>query len=85
MVPCASNRFFLFACWRPSRFDLGLLKQSPVLAFLTRDKRLALFTVFLGLGVVVTMNCLTDSIFQSAVSLRAYMVITLFFLKARDA
>lgn len=63
----------------------GLLMQSPVLAFLARDKRLALFPVFLGLGVVVTLNCLTDSIFQSAVSLQAYMVITLFFLKARDA
>ena len=63
----------------------GLILQSPVLIFLKRTKRLTLFPVFLGLGVVVTLNCFTDSIFQSAVSVQAFMVTTLLFLKASDA
>ncbi len=63
----------------------GLILQSPVLIFLKRTKRSALFPVFLGLGVVVTLNCFTDSIFQSAVSVQAFMVTTLLFLKASDA
>lgn len=63
----------------------GLIMQSPVLIFLKRTKRSALFPVFLGLGVVVTLNCFTDSIFQSAVSVQVFMVTTLLFLKASDA
>lgn len=63
----------------------GLILQSPVLIFLKRTKRSALFPIFLGLGVVVTLNCFTDSIFQSAVSVQAFMVTTLLFLKASDA
>jgi hypothetical protein len=63
----------------------GLLMQSPVLAFLSVAKRSAFFPVFLGLGVVVTLNCFTDSIFQSGVSVQAFMLITLLFLRASDA
>ncbi len=62
----------------------GLLMQSPVLAFLKGRKEYALFPAFLGLGVVVTLNCLTDSIFQSAVNVQIFMAALLFFLKARD-
>lgn len=63
----------------------GVLIQSPVLIFLKRQNRGALFPAFLGLGVVVTLNCLTDSIFQSAVSVQVFMVATLLFLRASDA
>lgn len=63
----------------------GVLIQSPVLIFLKRQNRSALFPAFLGLGVVVTLNCLTDSIFQSAVSVQVFMVATLLFLRASDA
>jgi hypothetical protein len=63
----------------------GLIMQSPMLIFLKRTKRSALFPVFLGLGVVVTLNCFTDSIFQSAVNVQVFMVTTLLFLKASDA
>lgn len=62
----------------------GLVFQSPVLAFLGRARRAALFPAFLGLGVVVTMNCFTDSIFQSAVAVQVFMLTTLLFLKASD-
>ena len=62
----------------------GLIMQSPVLIFLKRTKRSALFPVFLGLGVVVTLNCFTDSIFQSVVSVQVFMVATLLFLKASE-
>ena len=62
----------------------GLLMQSAVLAFFTSVKRSTLFPVFLGLGVVVTMNCLTDSIFQSAVNVQMFMATTLIFLRASD-
>jgi O-antigen ligase len=62
----------------------GLLMQSPVLALLSAAKRSALFPAFLGLGVVVTLNCLTDSIFQSGVSVQAFMLTTLLFLRASD-
>lgn len=63
----------------------GLILQSPVLAFLSRARRSTFFPAFLGLGVVVTMNCLTDSIFQSAVNVQVFMVATLIFLRASDA
>ena len=63
----------------------GLAMQGVVFEFVIRAKRSALFPVFLGLGVVVTMNCLTESVFQSAVSLQVFMAATLFFLKASDA
>ena len=62
----------------------GLVFQSPVLAFLGRARRAALFPAFLGLGVVVTMNCFTDSIFQSAVAVQVFMLTTLLFLRASD-
>lgn len=63
----------------------GLIMQSSVVPFMKRSTLSALFPVFLGLGVVVTLNCLTDSIFQSAVSVQAFMVTTLLFLRASDA
>lgn len=63
----------------------GLVLQSPVLAFLSRSKISTFFPAFLGLGVVVTMNCLTDSIFQSGVNVQVFMVATLIFLRASDA
>ena len=63
----------------------GLIMQSPVLAFLKSTNRSAMLPAFLGLGVVVTMNCLTDSIFQSGVNVQVFMVATLIFLRASDA
>lgn len=63
----------------------GIIMQSSALAFMKSAKRSALFPVFLGLGVVVTLNCTTDSIFQSAVSVQVFMVTTLLFLRACDA
>jgi hypothetical protein len=63
----------------------GLILQSPVLAFLNSKNRSALFPAFLGLGVVVTMNCLTDSVFQSAVNVQGFMAATLVFLRASDS
>jgi len=63
----------------------GLVMQSPTLSLLTSAKRPLLFPVFLGLGVVVTLNCFTDSIFQSAVSVQVFMAATLIFLRASDA
>lgn len=63
----------------------GLIMQSPVLAFVTSAKRSALFPAFLGLGVVVTLNCMTDSIFQSAVNVQIFMAATLIFLRAGGA
>ena len=63
----------------------GLMMQSPVFAFIRADKRLMFFPTFLGLGVVVTLNCFTDSIFQSAVNVQVFMATTLFFLRASDA
>ena len=60
-------------------------KDLHKLAFLGRARRSTLFPAFLGLGVVVTMNCLTDSIFQSAVNVQVFMVATLVFLRASDA
>lgn len=63
----------------------GLIMQSPVLAFLKSAKRSTMLPAFLGLGVVVTMNCFTDSIFQSAVNVQVFMAATLIFLRASDA
>ena len=62
----------------------GLLMQSSSLAFLSPEKRSVFFPAFLGLGVVVTMNCFTDSIFQSGVSVQVFMLTTLLFLRASD-
>ena len=62
----------------------GLVMQSPILAFVGAVKRSILFPAFLGLGVVVTMNCFTDSIFQSGVSVQVFMLTTLLFLRASD-
>lgn len=63
----------------------GLAMQSPVLAFLTKTKARVFVPAFFGLGVVVTLNCLTDSIFQSAVNVQAFMLVTLLFLKTTEA
>jgi hypothetical protein len=63
----------------------GLIMQSTVLAFLGSKKRAIFFPAFLGFGLVVTMNCFTDSIFQSAVNVQIFMVATLIFLRASDA
>jgi hypothetical protein len=62
----------------------GVLMQSPVMTFVSAANRSALFPAFLGLGVVVTMNCLTDSIFQSGVAVQTFMAMLLFFLRASD-
>lgn len=62
----------------------GVLMQSPVLAFVGSVRRVAFLPAFLGLGVVVTLNCLTDSIFQSAVNVQAFMLMTLVFLKVKN-
>ncbi len=62
----------------------GLLLQTPALVFLERRNRGALLPAFLGIGVVVTLNCLTDSIFQSAVAVQAFMVVALLFVRASD-
>lgn len=63
----------------------GLLMQSLALIFVRSGLRDAYLPVFLGLGVVVTMNGLTDSIFQSAVSVQAFLTTTLLFVAARKA
>lgn len=63
----------------------GLILQSPVLALLNSKKRSVLFPAFWGLGGVVTMNCLTDSVFQSAVNVQGFMAATLIFLRASDS
>lgn len=62
----------------------GLIMQTAVLAFLSRTNRSALFPAFLGLAVVVTMNGLTDSIFQSAVNVQVFMAATLIFLRTSN-
>ena len=63
----------------------GLFMQSPVLAFLKSTRRSTMLPAFLGLGVAVTMNCFTDSIFNSAANVQMFMVATLIFLRASDA
>lgn len=63
----------------------GLLMQGSVLAFLSAAKRSSFFPAFLGLGVVVTLNCFTDSVFQSGVGVQAFMLTTLILLRASDA
>lgn len=63
----------------------GLLMQSSVLTFMSTTKRSVFSPAFFGLGVVITLNCLTDSIFQSAVSVQVFIVVTLFYLRASDA
>ena len=60
----------------------GLLIQLPVLKFLRRDLVAMMFPAFVGLGVVLTLNCLTDSIFQSFVSVQVYMIVSLILLRA---
>lgn len=75
---------YLIAGGIPALFS-GLIMQSSALAFVGAGKRAAVFPAFLGLGVVVTMNCFTDSIFQSAVNVQVFMVATLIFLRASDA
>lgn len=63
----------------------GLIMQSSALIFLSRARRSGLFPAFLGFGIVVTLNCFTDSIFQSSVAVQAYMVGVLIFLRASDS
>lgn len=62
----------------------GLIMQSPAFVFLQRENRVSLTPAFLGLGVVITLNCLTNSVLQSAVSVQAFMMCSMFFLKMRD-
>lgn len=62
----------------------GLIMQSSVMIFMLRKNRTKFFPAFLGLGFVVTLNCFTDSVFQSAVAVHAFMVITLIFLRVSD-
>lgn len=75
---------FLIAGGIPALLS-GLILQSSALAFIGARRRAVFYPAFLGLGVVVTMNCLTDSIFQSAVNVQMFMVATLVFLRASDA
>lgn len=63
----------------------GLILQLPVLQFLRSETRRVMAPVFIGLGVVLTLNCLTDSILQSGVAVQAYMVILLFMARAAQA
>lgn len=62
----------------------GLFMQSPALVFLQAKNRAQLTPAFLGLGVVITLNCFTNSVFQSAVSVQAFMMCCLLFIKVRE-
>ncbi|MGB7316665.1 MAG: hypothetical protein WBC85_01730 [Planktotalea sp.] len=61
----------------------GVILQLPVLYFLRRNVFRDKFPAFIGLGAVLALNCLTDSILQSAVAVQAYMVILLLYQRAR--
>lgn len=63
----------------------GLIMQSSVVIFILRKRCSKFFPAFLGLGVVITLNCLTDSVFQSGVSVHAFMIITLIFSRVSDS
>ncbi|WP_439144272.1 O-antigen ligase family protein [Planktotalea sp.] len=63
----------------------GVMMQSPTLSFLRAQNWRSFVPAFLGLGVVVTLNCFTDSLFQSAVNVQAFMLITVLLLKAKEA
>ena len=63
----------------------GLVMQSSVIVFMLSKQRSKLFPAFLGLGFVVTLNCFTDSVFQSGVAVHAFMIITLIFLRVSDS
>jgi hypothetical protein len=60
----------------------GLLYQAPILRLIQRSHIRAMFPAFIGLGIVLTLNAATDSIFQSVVGVQAYMVASLFTLRA---
>jgi hypothetical protein len=60
----------------------GLLYQLPILQVLRRKHLAAMFPAFIGLGVVLSMNAFTDSLFQSAVAVQAYMIASLITLRA---
>ena len=63
----------------------GLILQAPTLQFLRRKVIATAFPLFLGLGLVITLNSLTDSVMQSGVSVQIYMVILFFFVHALRA
>lgn len=63
----------------------GLIMQSLAMIFMRRKHCSEFFPAFLGLGFVVTLNCLTDSVFQSGVAVHAFMIITLIFLRVSDS
>ena len=60
----------------------GLIFQLPTLILMKRIHLRNTFPAFIGLGIVLTLNCLTDSIFQSAVAVQAYVIFLLIFLRA---
>lgn len=55
----------------------GIVVQLPILSFITRSNRRALFPAFIGLGIVINLNFLTDSIFQSTANVQAYALMVL--------
>jgi hypothetical protein len=63
----------------------GLIMQSSALAFIGSKNRAVFFPAFLGLGVVITLNTFTDSIFQMGSNVQFFMVATLIFLRTSDA
>lgn len=62
----------------------GLIMQSSVLAFIGLKNRAVFFPAFLGLGVVITLNTFTDSIFQMGSNVQFFMVATLIFLRTTE-
>jgi hypothetical protein len=60
----------------------GLVFQAPILSLLRRAQFRAMFPAFIGLGVVLTMNAFTDSVFQSSVGVQVYMAASLMTLRA---
>lgn len=60
----------------------GLLYQAPILRLLQRVHMRSMFPAFIGLGVVVTLNAFTDSLFQSVVVVQGYMVASLIALRS---
>lgn len=62
----------------------GLVMQSSVFALLPKGRRAIFAPAFLGLGLVVFLNSLVDSTFQSGTNVQVFMLTVLFYLKARD-
>lgn len=59
--------------------------QLPVLRFVRARNFTAIFPAFAALGVVLALNCLTDSVFQTGVGVLIYMVALFTALRASAA